>query len=301
MKLPSFILVLPLALATLWAAGPEGARADDRAPSPEELRALLERVIANQHRDDAALAQYERIEHRQLRKNEQDTALVEDRTFRVVPTGTGTVRVQAEENGRPVDSELYRKQLRGLEQALVSALDPTETRQKQAADKGAKRSRERAEMVDAVSEAFRFSWLGRETRNGRTLAKLGLEPNPAFKPTSRNTSWLTRLRATAWVDETSGQLARVEAELFRDISFGGGVLGKVYRGGRFVMEQDEVTPGIWLPTRYEYNLQGRKFLFGLELHELTEASHYRRIGPPQEALLAIRCELNNRQDANSAR
>jgi hypothetical protein len=81
--------------------------------------------------------------------------------------------------------------------------------------------------------------------------------------------------------------------VIRDISFGGGVFGKVYRGGRFVMEQAEVAPGVWLPTRYEYNFAGRRFVFGLEVHEVTEASRYRRVGPPADALVAIRHELGS--------
>lgn len=291
--------ILALTMALLGAAGPQHVRADDRAPSREELRALVDRVIASQHRNDAALEQYERTERRQLRKSGQGAAPADDRTFRVVPTGTGILRVQVEENGQPVDAQVYRRQLRELEHTLASALDANQPRQKQAAAKFAKRQRERAEMVDAVRDAFQLTWLGRETRNGRALAKLALDPNPNYKPASRNTSLFLRVRATIWVDEAAGQLARVEAELIRDIRFGGGVIAKVYRGGRFVLEQAEVAPGAWLPTRYDYNFEGRKFLFGFELHELTEASHYRRLGPPAEALLAIRRELSNTPDANS--
>ncbi len=286
------LIALPLALA-LAGTGFGRVRADDRAPSPEELRALVVRVISNQHRDDAALEQYERIERRQVRKSKSDTAPAEDKTFRVVPTGTGTVRVQVEERGRPVDAELYRRQLRDLEQALLWALNPAESKQKQRVEKGNRRARERAEMVDVVRDAFRYTWLGRETRNGRTLARLQLDPNPAFKPTTRNTSLFKAVRATVWVEEGAAQLVRLEAELIRDISFGGGILGKAYRGSRFVIEQAEVAPGVWLPTRYDYNFTGRKFVFGFELRELTETSHYRRIGPPREALLAIRRELGS--------
>jgi hypothetical protein len=292
--------VLPLALIgallVLWAAASgaaQGGGAAERAPSNEEIRALVARTISSQHRDDAALTEYERTERRLVRKTAHDTAPTEDRTFRVVPTGTGVVRVQVEENGRPVDAELYRRQLRDVEQALVSALRPNELRQKRAVEKGAKRSREHTEMVDAVAQAFRFTWLGRETRNGRRLAKLGLESNPAFRPTSSNTKLFSNVRATIWLDEAAAQLVRVEAEVIRDISFGGGVFGKVYRGGRFVMEQAEVAPGVWLPTRYEYNFAGRRFVFGLEVHEVTEASRYRRVGPPADALVAIRHELGS--------
>ena len=64
-----------------------------------------------------------------------------------------------------------------------------------------------------------------------------------------------------WVDESAVQIARIEADVTSDIAFGGGIIGKVYRGGHFVVEQAEVAPGIWLPTLYIYNVGGRKFLF----------------------------------------
>ncbi len=290
---------LSLAFALLCAAGAAGAQTTDRALSPEAIRALVDRVIANQHRNDAALEEYERIERRLVRKNASDQTPAEDRTFRVIPAGTGTVRVQVEERGQPVDAEFYRRQLRSVEWALVWALNPGEHKQKQRVEKAARRSRERGELVDAVRDAFRFSWLGRETRNARTLVKLQLEPNPAFKPASRHTSFLTAVRATIWLDEAAGQLVRLEAELARDFSVGAGVLGKVYRGGRFVMEQAEVASGVWLPTSYEYNFTARKLLFGFEVHELTEVSHYHRIGPPQEALAAIRRELSGTATSRS--
>jgi len=270
------------------------------AEPPDEVRALVERAIANQHRNDVALAEYERLERRVALRGENDEGVRESETLRVVPTGTGTLRLLVEKNGRRVEPEFYRKQLRDLEQALVWALDPQEARQKQRVEKWAKRAKERAEMVDAVREAFRFTWLGREERNGRTLVKLRFDLNPEFKLRSRTTQMFAHVRAVVWIDEAAGQLARVEAEIIRDISFGGGVLGKVYRGGRFVLEQQEVSEGIWLPSLYILDFRGRKFLFGAEIHDRIEASGYRRIGPPSQALAAVRRELVTGQAANSS-
>ena len=86
-------------------------------------------------------------------------------------------------------------------------------------------------------------------------------------------------------------MVRGEAHITRDISFGGGILGKLYRGGVFSMEQSEVAPGIWEPTRYQYDFGGRKFLFSFDEHQVVEASHYRRVGPPKEALTLVQNEL----------
>jgi hypothetical protein len=143
-------------------------------------------------------------------------------------------------------------------------------------------------------------WLGREPRNGRTLAKLLLEPNPEFKPPNRAAAVFQHARAIVWVDEQAAQLVRAEAELFKDISFGGGILGKVYQGGTFTFEQTPVAPGVWLPALFETDFRGRKFLFGFSVHERIEIREYRRIGPPAEALSTLQQELAAQAAASSA-
>ena len=47
-------LALALALALLFNARPGSAQTGDRALSPEEIRALVARAVANQRRNDAA-------------------------------------------------------------------------------------------------------------------------------------------------------------------------------------------------------------------------------------------------------
>jgi hypothetical protein len=260
------------------------------APLPDEVRALGDRAIANQHRNDAANREYERLERHYVREGPH---VLEDRTFRVVPTGTGTLKLLAKEGDKPVDPAFYRKQLQAWEQVLAIAVNPNDPRERDSEERAQRKAQDRAEMVAAVRQAFRFTWLGRETRGGRTLLKLAMDPNPTFQPRSRSAELLTHARAVIWIDESQAQLVRGEAEIIRDISFGGGVLGKIYRGGRFVMEQEEVAPGIWLPTLYQYDFEGRKFLFGFAVHETTEISHYHRDGPPKDALVLVRSELAN--------
>jgi len=289
------LAIIPiLALAVL----PRAAAAD-RTPSTVELQALFDRVIATQHRTDREIELYERTERRQVRKTAA-TAPHEDKTFRVVPTGTGVIRAQVEEEGRAVEASAYRQQLRDVEHALALALRPEEADQRRRVAKHERKVRERRELVDALRQAYQSTWLGRESRNGRMLAKLRLEPAPAFRPFSRTAEYLTHVRATVWLDEAAGALVRVEAEIFRDIAIGGGILAKIYRGSRIVMEQSEAAPGLWLPSRYEYSFTGRKFLFGFSLYETTAISDYRRIGPPAEALTAIRRELAGQAAAPSS-
>lgn len=260
------------------------------ALSPDEVRALLARVAANQHRNDEAMMLYERQERRITRK-EEEKGPVEDKLFRVVPTGTGTIKLLLEDQGRRMSDQNFRHQLRYLEQALAWAQDPKEARQNARVQKWNRKSKERTETVDAARDAFTCTWAGNEERHGLSLVKLDCMPNPSFKARTRTEEIFRHARAWLWIDPRVSQIVRLEAGLSSDVSVGGGVLGKVYSGGRFAMEQAEIAAGVWLPTRFEYNVRGRKFVFGFELHEVTTASQYKRIGPPAEALAAVRAEL----------
>jgi hypothetical protein len=269
------------------------------APTAEQLQALIARAVENQHRDDRALEEFERVERAITRKPDGSSAVLSDRTYRVLPSGTGTMKLPLAENGVPVSPEIYRHWLQIAVTALDIAIHPNE-RYNQDLVKFEKRRRERSELVDSASKAFRMKWAGRETRpdpsapqGTRTLAKILLDPDPNYNPTSRFASAFGHVHATIWLDESQAQFARLEGDITSDISFVGGIAGKIYHGGHFVIEQSEVAPGVWLPTLYTYDVDGRKFLFGFGVHERTEIAHYRLVGPPSKSIEIIRAELNN--------
>ncbi len=296
------ISLLIVALAVAGLAGNGAAQnaatqsAGEGVPSLEEIRALADRAIANQHSDDAALESYELVERRIVRSSPKSQSSIEDKTHRVVPTGTGTLKLFLKDHDRPVDAETYRQELQAWEGALSAAVHPDDPGIRALLAKQQKKRKERADLVDAARQAFHATWLGRESRDGRVLDKLALQPNPQFQPKSNSAEMLTHARATIWIDEQTGHLARAEADIIRDISFGAGILGKVYRGGHFSLEQTEVAPGVWFPTRYQYDFAGRKFLFSFEVHQVIEDSHYRRLGSPSQALEVARHDLANFHD-----
>ncbi len=265
------------------------------APSSEQIHSLIMRAIENQHRDDRALEEFERTEHAITRKGENAEVLT-DLTERVVPSGSGTVKLKTVGNGVPVSPEDYRQELEFAVNALDLAMHPND-RYKEDLAKFERRRRDHAELVDTATKAFRATWAGRETRSdsagAHTLMKFLLDPNPAYKPINRFAASFQHIHATLWVDEAAAQFARLEADIATDITFGGGIAGKVYHGGHVLMVQEEVAPGIWLPTRYDYEVDGRKFLFPFGVHERTEITRYRRVGPPPQAVEILRNELNN--------
>ncbi len=269
------------------------------APSAAQIKSLIDRMIANQHKDDRAINEFERVEHVITRKSGDGSDIASDQTERILPSGTGVMKLELEQIGVPYSQDLHRQQLQYAVGALDLYLNPND-RMKQSVAKFEKRQRDRAELVDAAEKAFKVTWAGRETRGSRTFAKFLLDPDPNYKAGLRFATTFEHIRAVLWVDESQAQMARFEGDIASDIVFVGGIAGKVYRGGHFVMEQSEVAPGVWLPTLYTYDVDGRKFLFGFSIHERTEATRYRRVGPPAQEIEVIRAELNNLSAKTSA-
>jgi hypothetical protein len=264
----------------------------EAATASVERQPLISRTLANQNADDEALQLFQRVERRIVHDRDQSSNAGEDRTVRIIPTGAGSARVMLAEHGHPADSTAIQSQMLVTERMLEAAADSSNSQTKRDREKIEKRGRERRELVDAIRDAFVFTSMGHEVLQGRTVAKYHMDPNPNYKPTSIKSEFLRHATATAWVDEKSARLVRLEAVLISDISFIGGIAGKVYKDGHALIEQSEVEPGVWLPTLYQYDFSVRKFLFNSEIHERVEVSQYKRIGPPAQALTAIRREIS---------
>ena len=255
------------------------------------MQSRAEKLVANQRQDDLAIQQYERIEHQVNRTGGESPKILEDRMFRIVPTGTGTLKLLLSDNGKPADPADYRKQLQLWIQTLELALNPSDSRAKIAYAKFDKKKKDRAELIEGIKEGFTTKWVGSETIYGRLCDVLQLDPNPNFHPHTLFQEAISRVTAKIWVDHDQNQLVHAEARVVRDLTFGGGFLGKLYRGGVFSIDQSEVAPGIWLPARYQYDFTARKVFFTFEEHQYIEATHYHRVGPPKDALALAKEEL----------
>jgi hypothetical protein len=299
MRRPLILLVTfltAIAVASLHARPASLASAGqlrtDNPPTEAEKKSLIDRTLANQDLDDDALQIFQRVERRVVHEHDMNSTAGEDRTVRIIPTGAGSARILLAEHGHPTDPATIQSQLVATEHLLEAAADPSNPQTKRDREKIEKRNKDRKELVTSISEAYIFTWMGREVREGRIVSKFHLDPNPNYKATSLRTEFLKHATATAWVDENAAQLVRLEAVLMTDISFIAGIGGKVYRDGQAVIEQSEVEPGVWLPRLYKYDYTLRKFVFTSEVHERVEASHYQRIGNAEQALAAIRREIS---------
>jgi hypothetical protein len=298
LRVAPILILIALPASPRWGAQTRAlavaqANAAAQAPSEEEIRARTKMLLANQHADDEALELYDRVERHIERTGGANPRTIDEKTYRIVPTGVGSQKILLHEEGKPTDPAAYARQLHTLAEVLETMANPDDPRAKAAYAKFQKRMRERAQFVDAASEAYTIKWAGREDRNGHDCDLFELDPNPKFQPRSMFQDAFAHTTAKLWVDRTAQQIVHGEARVTSDVSFGGGILGKLYRGSVVSLDQAEIATGAWLPTRYQYDYAGRKFLFTFDQHEVIEVSHYRRIGPPKEALQTVQNELSS--------
>lgn len=276
------------------------------APSREQIHAMIAKAIENQHRDDLALQEFERVEHKVIRNGENAEVTI-DISERILPSASGNIKLKMTDKGVPVPPEIYRTELEFAVNAFNLAMNPNE-RYKEDVAKFQRRQRERSDLVETSKNAFRVTWAGRETRadstaphGTRTFLKFLLDSDPSYKPINTFATVFQHVHAALWVDEEQLQFARLEGDIISDIPFVGGFGGKVYRGGHVVLVQEEVAPDVWLPTLYSYDVDGRKFVFPFGIHERTEITRYRRVGPPAQAIEIVRNDLNNPSTISPAR
>ncbi len=297
MQLPRAILSASLLAACGGLSLAQDAPVPVLQSEADAQRTLLERVIANQKRNDLAQSTYERLERLEIHKDTSGAQPPEIKTTRAVPAGTGIDRIPVGPDGKPVDAAAYRAELEKLERALSWAAEDGRA-QREAYEKIAKKQKERSDLIDATRTAFLYTFIDREPRGDRMLSKYRMVPNPAYKATSRATSIFSKVRGYVWIDDDAEQLARAEIEVTEDISIGG-FFAKVYKGSHFMQERYEMAPSLWFATYTQYDFDGRRLFVSFSMHERTSYSQYRRIGPPKEALQAIRAELGKSTSANA--
>jgi hypothetical protein len=208
------------------------------------LQELVRAAIQNELKDDSRLHLFS---WKERKHKGRDTQIEE-----LVSTPSGIFSRVLLINGKPLDPAQQRLE----DQRRNNMFDSDQIQRKQ---KDQKADDERTEkMLATIPDAFTFTYLDTVTApNGHKLVRIKFTSNPSFNPPSRESVVFTGMQGEMLVDETAQRLAKIDGTLFKDVNFGWGILGKLYKGGRFVVEQAEVTPAHWETTRMVLHFDGK--------------------------------------------
>jgi hypothetical protein len=112
-------------------------------------------------------------------------------------------------------------------------------------------------MLKALPDAFIFQYDGEEDG----LVRLTFIPNPHYSAPSRELQVLRSLRGKIWIDRGGKRLARADASLFEDATFGVGFLARLNKGGTVTVVQQQVAPEHWEIVTLDINMSGHAAIF----------------------------------------
>jgi hypothetical protein len=157
-------------------------------------------------------------------------------------------------NDRPLDQAEQAGEQRKLEiETARREHESTRERNKRTA-KYVKERTQNSAMMKAMVDAFDFRLAGEETVNGHDCWVLSANSKPGYQPTSRETRVLTGMQGQLWIDKAQHQWVKVKAEVIRPVSFYG-FFAKVGPGTNFVLEQEPIGNGIWLPKKFSMRVK----------------------------------------------
>jgi hypothetical protein len=178
-----------------------------------------------------------------------------------IETAEGPISRIELSNGHPLDAEG-----RQLEQVRLHRLlnSPAEqARRRQEYDDNEKRV---GRIVAMLPDAFLYEYAGEE--NG--CYRLRFHPNPDYPAHSIEARIFHAMSGELWVSAKYKRLIRLDGHLTQDVSFGFGILGRLYQGGRFSLQRTQVSPTDWKTERFELHMKGRAILFKIITQEISE-------------------------------
>jgi hypothetical protein len=93
---------------------------------------------------------------------------------------------------------------------------------------------------------------------------------------------LAGMQGDLLIDKETLRLARIEGTLFREVTFGWGILGHLNKGGQFRVQQADLGlgDGAWGVTEMNLNMSGKILMFkGLSIVSEEVLSDFHRMAP----------------------
>ena len=226
------------------------------APTPEKPPAeLVKSAVAN----ELAAANNTSVKH-MFRSRKQTPRGSQTKLY--VETSDAMAAMLIAINDQPLTPQQQQGEINHLAWLMGS---PEQLRKKQAREK--EDAERMLRILKALPDAFRYEYAGTVTgeagtgRAGVPLVRLKFTPKPDYSPPSRVEEVLSGMQGYLLVDPQARRLARIDGTLFRDISFGWGIFGRLDKGGHILLQQAEAGDGTWDITEMSLNIKGKILLF----------------------------------------
>ncbi len=251
-------------------------------PLPD-VKGLLDEIRANAEKVDQILENYSYTELKIDRDLDKTGNFIEkgsEKTYNTFYKGYRIKRL-IEKNGKPLSTSDQSKEDREAEKQVVEIEKRLSEKERKAIserDTGSGRGGQpngdgqRITIADALKGSL-LTNPRRERFRGIDVIVFDYEPNPAFKPQTRNEKLFALCNGAVWVDAKTKQVVRLDAVLTKSV---GSFIGKAKQGASFSIENELVNNEIWLPSQADVNLSIKILFAGININNLIKYGDYKR-------------------------
>ena len=117
------------------------------------------------------------------------------------------------------------------------------------------------QQLDDLLKLLPVAFIWTQTGTTATNTTLHFEPAPNFHPPTREARVFSTMTGDLVVDNQQHRVGRMSGHLMHDVTFGGGLLGKLKERSSFSLQQDQVGPSLWQLTSFHVHLEGNALIF----------------------------------------
>jgi hypothetical protein len=264
------VLLMTLMLPALF---PDGRAAIPTADIPS-VKEIVRRSVANNQANWKAAPEFSYTERDLITKNGQGT----DRTYRVLMIYGSPYNKTIAIDGEPLSPAAQKREQAQLQRVTEKRNGETPEARRQRIAKYERGRRQDHELMSEMIAAFDFQMGGLEKVDGRECYRVDAYPKPGYVPHSRDTKVLSGMKGTLWIDAQEYQWVRVEASVFRPVSFGL-FIAHVEPGTKFVLDEATVANNIWEPVHFVTKVKASILHFWS--HNSTDDESYSDYRPEQ--------------------
>lgn len=159
-------------------------------------------------------------------------------------------------DGKPLPAKEARHEQEKLDKIAAERKRESESQRQYRLADADKRAERRRRYSRQIPEIYDFTHLREEKLDGRDVWVIGATPKAGYHPTEVMTKAMSKIHGTFWIDKSTNQMVKLDAEATDAVSFGL-FLVRVNKGARFVVEQTRVNDEVWLPKRMQAALDAR--------------------------------------------
>jgi len=177
-------------------------------------------------------------------------------TKEIVRTPQGGLSSTLLINGHPLTAEERRKDDEKLQKFANNPDARRKRREANASDD------QRSElMLSSLPDAFLYTYAGTDHgAKGEELVHLNFRPNPGFNPPNHESMVYLGMQGDMIIDRKALRIAKIDGTLFKDVDFGWGILGRLDKGGKFIIVQQDVGKGDWEEIQETLQFNGKILL-----------------------------------------